>query len=484
MKKALPVFFSIIYFALQTHLCAKVLTLGEVEHKAVTLGFESRIKYLEQQAKEWEKKNVISNYLPKINYNLNYSRLDDSTVINAGQSLDIFGKTIMDVELIKQVINTITDNPAKNILDPVGQQNEPAGGSANPNAVYKNNLTHEFSFNQPITNGGVEIVAIRIAKLTKKAIDFQIESTKLEAIYNTRKAYFDAIAAIERKKVTKHDLSWNLNNLKKARTKHSTGNIPRTDVLQWEAEVAKKESDVIEAEATVKFLLLNLFNTMGMTDVNIDTIQLQPFEVFEQWYKRGPIPTKCLVDSNYQFKMVQTYTKIAQENKNIALTSFLPKLNGFFTVSYKQGWEKHPTDMFDKDKFRPTWVLGLALNIPLFSGFANPTNFQKSKYEYRKTLIDEQKVRSQFQVNLERIILYYKASYEGIKAAFKQHELMKTQLEIMQKRYDGGLINQSQLLEVSLGVYQTRIGYIHKLFEYLLYEAEYLQNTGKLEVTQ
>ncbi|MGD9200678.1 MAG: TolC family protein, partial [Chitinispirillia bacterium] len=382
MNKALKVFFSIIYFAFLTHLYAKVLTLEEAEHRAVTLGFEPRIKYLEQKAKEWEKKNVISNYLPKINYNLSYSRLDDSTIINAGKSSEIFGEIVMDVELIKQVITTITDDPIKNILDPSGQQNSSSGGSANPNAVYKNSLTHEFSFNQPISNGGVEIVAIRMAKLTKKAIDLQIESTRLETIYNTRKAYFDAISAIERKKVTKHDLSWNLNNLKKARTKHSTGNIPKTDVLQWEAEVAKKESEVIEAEATMKFMLLNLFNTMGMTDVNIDTVQLQPFEVFEQWYKRGPIPTQCLVDSNFQYKMVQMYTKIAQENKNIALTSFLPKLNGFFTVSYKQGWEKHLKDMFDKDKFRPTWVAGLVLNIPLFSGFANPTNYQKSKYEY------------------------------------------------------------------------------------------------------
>ena len=61
---------------------------------------------------------------------------------------------------------------------------------------------------------------------------------------------------------------------------------------------------------------------------------------------------------------------------------------------------------------------------------------------------------------------------------------MDRQLDIMQKRYDGGLVNQSQLLEVSLGAKLTRIGYIQKLIECLLYEAEYYKNVGKLEVTQ
>ena len=93
-------------------------------------------------------------------------------------------------------------------------------------------------------------------------------------------------------------------------------------------------------------------------------------------------------------------------------------------------------------------------------------------------------MESQFKVNLERIKLFYKASYEAVTAAKKQQELMEKQLDIMQKRYDGGLVNQSQLLEVSLGEKMARIGYIHKLFECLLYEAEYLKNVGKLEVTQ
>ena len=96
--------------------------------------------------------------------------------------------------------------------------------------------------------------------------------------------------------------------------------------------------------------------------------------------------------------------------------------------------------------------------------------------------MEQKQVRNALEVNLERIALFYKAAYEAVKAAHKQQELMDEQLAIMQKRYDGGLANQLQLLEVALGVERTRIGYTQKLLECLLLEAEYLKALGELEV--
>jgi hypothetical protein len=78
--------------------------------------------------------------------------------------------------------------------------------------------------------------------------------------------------------------------------------------------------------------------------------------------------------------------------------------------------------------------------------------------------------------------MFYKAAYHGVSAAKIQRDLMDKQLQLMQQRYDGGLVNQSQLLEVAFGSRMARVGYIQKLLECLLLQSEYLKNTGKLEV--
>ena len=61
---------------------------------------------------------------------------------------------------------------------------------------------------------------------------------------------------------------------------------------------------------------------------------------------------------------------------------------------------------------------------------------------------------------------------------------MERNVKAMQQRYDGGLVNQTQLMEVALGEEQARLGYLDKLFSCLLLEAEYYKTTGQLAVAK
>jgi len=464
---------------------AKILTLSEAENNAVTMGFETRAKYFEEQAKVWEKKNVVSGYLPRIDYTANFLRLGNKTIEETNKVFEGFGETFGNIEILKLNMETLQSKHPEEEYIPFLESQQAESDYANPMTQFKNSLKHEFSINQPVTNGGVEVIAIQIAKHTKRAIDFQIKALRQKSIYNTRKAYFDAIAAFERTKVARQDLSWSKQNLRKANIKYETGSIPVTDVLQWEAEVSKKESAVFEAEATETFLAYTLNQAIGRTPDKLNGYTLQPFESFEKWYTIGLKKTDGSIDNNFDLQALKEFTVVSGKNKNIAVSSFMPKINAFMSLTLEQVFNDN--DKFfniDIDHKPPSFAMGAVMTVPLFSGFRNSTNLKKSSYEYKKSVVEEQKIESQLKVNLKRIKLFYKASYEAVKAAKKQQELMEKQLDIMQKRYDGGLVNQSQLLEVALGESQTRIGYIQKLFECLLYEAEYLKNVGKLEVAQ
>lgn len=444
----IKIFFSVVFIIYNPS--AKILTLGEAEHKAVTMGFDVRAQYFKEESKAWEKKNVIGNYLPSINYDLTYYRMDKETVDNTN-----FGFAMFFPE-----------------------------GVPNPNKLFYDNLTHKFSISQPISNGGVEIIAIKIAKHLNNIVKLEHNIVGQNSAYTTRKAYFNTLAAQERTKVVRHDLSWTIQNLNKAKIKHEAGSTPITDVLQWEAEVSKNEATLLEAEATEIFMMLNLYQSMGIDKDNInDFDKLQPFETFVTHIEKGPIETNETIEDNRQLKIIKEYTIVADKQIKIARSNYLPKLNGFYNFNYNQYWDKTKSELTDNQK-RRSWTAGVQLNVPLFSGFKTPTNFKKVKNNYNKTLVEEQKVEAQLKVNLERIKLFYKASHGSVKAAKKQQKLMNRQLDIMQERYDGGLVNQSQLLEVSIGTKLTRIGYIQKVLECLLYEAEYHKNVGKLEVTK
>ncbi len=471
---------------------AAVLTLSDAEQKAATTGFEMRIEHFEERSKEWEKRNAIASYLPSLDYSFDYTQMDEEMVDRSNESFKQFesfadiGNLIFDMipGLDSATRQKIYTDYADMMLAAAGGQAASGQSSGFESAMlYPTTFKHAITVTQPITNGGVEIIAIGIARDTKRAIELQIEAMRQEVIYNTRKAYFNALAAVEQTAMAYQDLSWTKQNLINAQTRQESGAIPMTDLLQWEAEVAQKESNVLLAEAAQRFALLSLFQAMGIQAHKADTaVRLEPLETFEQQYRSGVSLKEGSVDDNPQLQSIRLLTKVAGGSKRVAVSQFMPKLNTFWSYSWPYYLDEDK--QLQRRDEQQGWAAGVTVSVPLFSGMRNSTNYKKSTYAYMKAQVEQQQVENQFEVNLKRIRLFHAAAHGSVEAAGKQRELMDKNLEIMQKRYDGGLVNQSQLLEVSLGARMAKIGYIQRLFECLLYEAEYNRAIGKLEVTE
>lgn len=458
---------------------AELLTLENAEKQAIEKNFSVQQKKYLELAREWEKKAVISGYLPQISYSLTYLKMLKQNVEEANEAFSGIMDPLFDILTMLHP----TDTNLSNII----QMNDNVDTiAATPNTLFQHNLTHEFSLNQPISNGGVEIMAIRIAKYTKKAIELEFQSTKQNAIYNTRKAYLDALSAIARTKVAIEDLEWVKANLRVAEKMNNAGKVPITDVLQWQSDLSQRQSSYTETQATEEFMILNLLHSIGLEDKNIETYTLDNINILEEIFKQGRKELSGTIETSPDLLALKEYTKVSKESKNIAISSFLPKLNAFasFSISNKIDKTEYSGSTIENGNWytgKPSISAGAVLSIPIFSGLKNSRTLKKAKYEYEQSLISEKEVESQLSINLERIKLFYNAKYEGVLSAQKQMDLMKKNLDIMQSRYDGGLVNQSQLREVALGYKQTRIGYIQKLFECLLLEAEFKKNIGRLE---
>lgn len=430
---------------------SQVLTLKEVEQKALDQSFAMQAQRSEERSKEWEKWNTVAGYMPSADYTLTYMQMDATTVENANSGFDFINQGLP---------------PGTPPLE-------------NYNELYEKSFAHEIKVTQPIFNGGAEVVAISIARHTKKAIELQEKSAEQDAVYNARKAYFDAITAAEWAKISEQSLVWAKQNLVRSRAKQAAGSVPITDVMQWEAEVLQKESDVLQARAIRQTAMLGLYAAMGMTVSQGDRdAELEGLGVFEKWYRKGQMPTNAQAAQGPQYQSLQSYTKAAKGYRNLSVSAFLPKVNAFYQYSWP-AWDK-----FEPRDDRKGWTAGVIATVPLFSGFRNSTGVKKAGYQYHKAVVQEQETLNGLEMNFERIALMYRASYKSVEASRKQSELMEKQMRIMQKRYDGGLVSQSQLLEVALGAQQTRLAYVQKLFECLLLESEYRKNAGQLEVTQ
>jgi outer membrane protein len=434
------------------------LTLSQAERTATERNYGVRLRQLDLRTAKWDMYQAIGGYLPSANYSLDYLRLDPETALSANFMTQQF------------------TGGGDTALPPIVLSDEQ---KARMGFVYEDSWKHAFTFSQPITNGGIEFFSIAIARNARQAASLLSEAERQSAIYAIRRAYFDAVAAREFTELTEEQLEWTRANHAKAKVRYEVGTVPITDLLQWEADVAQREGELLEALAAQRTGLLMLYQTMGADLAQADTATtLEPFEQFEQWYDRGMQPTDGTVDSNLAFQAQQTSTRIAKNSTGIAIGQMLPKLNAF--ASY--GWPSW-------DEIRPpndtrSWTVGVNASVPLFAGFRNAAGYKKSSTEYQAARVAEEQTESMLQVDLERIAAFYRAAYGKVVAARKQTSLMDRQLEIMQKRYETGLVDQTQLTLVELNTRSARLRYISTLFECLLLETEYRNATGQLEVSQ
>ncbi len=439
-----------------------VLTLAEAEGATVENSFTARKQQYQSKAVEWGRRGSIAAYLPSVDYNFTYLRMDESTVGRANAAFD--------------GIESLFES-----LGPLLGAAPGDGFSENPNRLFENSFSHEVALSQPLFNGGIEIVSSRLANVNRRAVHYQQRSDLQRAVLETRRAYLDAVTASQMVALSEESLGWTRKNLNNVSIRFENGGVPETDLLQWKIELATRKNDLKMAQTAKQSLLLSLYHSMGYNSRKANgDVMLLDMDYFENLHRQNPAKsaTDYNVNNNPALLMMSAYSEVAQESRGVARAQYLPKVNAFF--SYK--WDAW-------DRLRPHetnrgWSAGAVATVPLFSGFRSTTNYQKTKYEHLETVVSTDELKNQLENSLKTVLWHYEALQFRMATSNKKIELMERQLELMQKRYDGGLVNQSQLLEVELGLRQAQIAYTQELMSSIITKAEIELITGNLENMQ
>jgi len=427
MNKLIP----IALFGLILSLQAQLLTLKEAESRAVKNSFEIRVKQSEEQSKEWEEKNAISNYLPSVDYSLLYLKTDPDFVDK----------------------NSSPFNP-----------------------LYDNSFSHEISVKQPITNGGAEIMAIKVAKQLKESFNIQKREVTENAISTVQNRYFDLVQLRAAKLLLAKTIEWQGRNLESAQVKEKAGAIPPTDLLRWETELLTSQNELQLLEINEKSALFALWQAMGEQIGNtIPTVELQSPDELEKLLHQSTIDTTRSIENATSAKLVKQGVLLSGSMKQLKMSAFLPKINAFY--SYK--WPT--TDEFAPQQDGSFWNAGISLSIPIFSGFRNYTAYKQAEYDEMSAKTQMESVNNSLQIGKESISFNYFHTLQSLKLAKQKIDLTTRQLAAVQQRYELGGIGQSVLLEVESAVKAARLEHLDGVIKALKYKTEYQKITGIME---
>jgi outer membrane protein len=342
---------------------------------------------------------------------------------------------------------------------------------------------------------------ILVAQHSFEASRSQFKDVLIETVYNVEAAYWNLVYTIENLKTMRLSLESGRDLLAKTRREVQVGTKAPIEVLNAEATVAKREADILQAEALVKRgqdqlrTLLNLDadqETRGQALLPADQPEFKPFaitleEALAQALARRPdletakstIATKAV---NFRFaknqRLPQLDLQLAKASPGISGTQFnYDPANPFGPPI---GTVEGSAGRAFKDTFKflyNNWTAGLKLTIPLGDvvGQAN--------YTYAK--LDLEQAQARLKTQEQQVFLEVSDAVRTLETAAKSvdayriaRELAEKQLEAEMKKLNVGMSTNYFVLTYQDALATARSLELRALVDYNIALANIARVTG------
>ncbi len=245
-------------------------------------------------------------------------------------------------------------------------------------------------------------------------------------------------------------------NVKK---KFELGLVSELELLQ--AEVRWKNSIPAETEAKRNYLLAlnNLKNWAGIPEeedfaINGTLTQYPPKP------ERIDFPTLLSLRPDYNALLWEE--KLRKTNVSAQRASYFPTLTGSLVAAFSS-----QSDYWKFEQRNYTYVAGLTLSVPIFTGGYTSAQVEKAKIELEKTRVRINKSRQDIYNEMDNIYLRLDEAHERIVSAHTTLHTAEKAFFIAETTTESGLTTQLELKETRVGYDQAQLNYYAAIFDYL-----------------
>lgn len=333
-----------------------------------------------------------------------------------------------------------------------------------------------LSVSQLLFNGSY-LVGLKASKTYRELSQRSLTRTKVQTEVSVTKAYYQVLVNAEQI------------NLLDANIKQLKQQVDETTELNKQGFVEKVDLDrlrvlynnlITSRENTIRLLALGyqlLKFQMGMpvsenlvlTD-KIENIRLD---------NTAPLPTDTTAYRNRpEYALFETQKKLNELNLQRIRSQFLPSLAAFGNTSYNYQAERF-RDLWDQ-KF-PTTVVGLQLNVPIFSGFQRLNQVRQARIEVQKTENTLGTLKNA--INLEQDVA--RTNYEnGIQSLNNQRNnraLAQEVLRVSRIKYEQGVGSSLEVTQAQTALQEAENNYIQALYDALISKVDLDKAYGRIQ---
>ena len=360
-------------------------------------------------------------------------------------------------------------------LDPTG--NTPKGNIKAFAFSLKYASSASISASQILFDGSVAIaVQARNALMELSRQNGKVTEATLR--YNIFKSYYSIIVADRQLDILKKSLTYARNMEQELVQMKESGFVEKIDLERTSVQVNNLSTDsmrvanlVVLTEQVLKFQMgMDINAPITLSETNLDQHTTSSVKLLTEEESYGRVP---------EYTLTMTALSLNQYNLKRYKSAALPSLIAVAAFGYNYGEDKFD-NMFKFGSYAKNALVGLQLNVPIFSGLKRVNQVRETKYNIEKSQnnIENMKQVLDFQTTQSKTSL--KNALLQLQSQKRNVELAEDVLSLAQKKYKAGVGSNTEVTQAQTEQLRAQNTYFSTLLDIINAEADLKKALGLL----
>ena len=300
--------------------------------------------------------------------------------------------------------------------------------------------------NWTLFDGLSNIATVSQSKNNLESAQLSLARLKQTIVYQTISSYYDVINNGELLKVKEEDVKWNQKNFETINERNKLGAVTLADVYAQQVKVGNAELEVIRAKNNLETAKSNLLYYLGLDVLDnysfSDSLSANDRDIIGRhidanYQDLSDLVTKSL-SSRYDYQSAKLSLESALNGITIARSGYFPSLtnsNSFYTYS------DNVKTLFQNKNY----IVGLTLNVPIFSGFSTENRLQLAEVGAMNSKADLSDLERDIKRNIQKTYLDLQAAEKSLEVSKGNVAAAEESRRIQQEKY---ALGSSTLLDV------------------------------------
>jgi outer membrane protein TolC len=302
-------------------------------------------------------------------------------------------------------------------------------------------------------------VGIQMARLGEQLSSLSNEKTRLDVEAQTSDAYYLVLVSNELLKIMKQNVV-NLASLyDKMVAMEQVGMIEQTEVDQLSVQVNTLNNAVRASERQVE-LATNMLRLMLGVDPNTELVLTESLTgQINEAALEATLMKSFDLSGNLDYQLMQQQVLLAEKSVNMQKANYLPTLSGFYRYTYKI--LKPDFDM------SPANVLGVQLNIPIFSSGVRSAQVKQAQIDYQTMQNTQLLISDQLKTQEKQLRFNYANALESYQTQQKNVEVARRVYASLKLKYEQGVLSGLDLVNADNNYLKAETDYISAMMQVL-----------------